>query len=529
MDERPSLKDVMDILRMGEPDKPLAPLAQIREVADEDEDPSLVEASPFPPDEVADRLTWKLDDDPWWKPDGASVTSSQTKSLLHVGLWPETSPPERNQHRVVVQPPASPLERERPSASFASRVTGRRVDLIELIEDGIPSNDYLPASDGMFVRGKRHLIAAPKKTGKSLGLLVHLTQMVIAGSRIVIFDRENGRNLYGGRLEEIARTLGHDHEKIRERVSYYEFPQFRAGDGDELVALCEGADLVVFDAQRMFLTDLGLVEDSSDDYAQFCAIVIDPLFRAGIATVILDNTGHAEVRRSRGASAKGDLNEVLFTLATVERFNSVTTGLIELEVTDSRFGNFGRWEMIIGGGRFEPWRLVDTELPQDYVLKSTEELCRDWLAENINQSTGQVALGINVRKGDVVNALGRLKDRREADYESVQPPGGGRPSKVWNLSQTGKGVLFPDSDAENRDSTQTLYSSATTEFSSVPTLVIRDGNKTPGTRKFVPLPDQRSGEEQRNDIPPDVPARGESEEEQIAKRKRFDQTGDGWI
>ena len=77
----------------------------------------------------------------------------------------------------------------------------------------------------------------------------------------------------------------------------------------------EGADLVIFDSQRRFLTDLGLDEDSSDDYAKFAAATIDAfLFEVGIATLIEDNTGHVQKDRGRGSSAKADLNEVSFIL-----------------------------------------------------------------------------------------------------------------------------------------------------------------------------------------------------------------------
>lgn len=70
--------------------------------------------------------------------------------------------------------------------------------------------------------------------------------------------------------------------------------------------------------------------------------LIDPLFLAGVATLVLDNSGHQEPKRGRGASAKGDLNEINFTLETVERFNLETTGRIRLEIHDSRFGTTGR-------------------------------------------------------------------------------------------------------------------------------------------------------------------------------------------
>lgn len=247
-------------------------------------------------------------------------------------------------------------------SSFGARVASTRVDLLARIRDGIPSIDYLPASDGMLVRGKRHQIAAPKKVGKSISKLVHWVTMACAGSRVVVLDRENGANLYAGRLAAIIAAFGLDEDsqqQLAENLVYHEFPRLRVHDGDELVSMCVGADVVVFDSQRMFLTDLGLGEDTSDDYAAFVGIAIDPLFRAGIATVILDNTGHEETKRSRGSSAKGDLNEVLFSLEVVEPFNLDDTGKVRLEITDSRFGNAGRWEMTIGGGVFEPWQSVD--------------------------------------------------------------------------------------------------------------------------------------------------------------------------
>lgn len=249
-----------------------------------------------------------------------------------------------------------------PSGSFVDRVTARRIDLLERIEAGIPPADYLPASDGMLRRGKRHYWVAPKKTGKSIGALVHNIDMVLADARVVVFDRENGGDLYASRLEAIitARPLDRQQQtQLRDRLHYFEFPRFRDDDQQCLVELCAAADLVVFDSQRMYLSDLGLEENSSDDYAAFMAALVDPLFRAGISTLILDNSGHSETRRGRGASSKGDLNEILFVLETIEEFNLDTTGRLRLEITDSRFGNTGRWELDIGGGLFGSWQRVE--------------------------------------------------------------------------------------------------------------------------------------------------------------------------
>lgn len=247
---------------------------------------------------------------------------------------------------------------------FAARVGATFVNLIERIRQGIPPIDYLPASEGMLVRGRRHQITAPKKEGKSLAMLVHWVTMALAGATVAILDRENGADLYARRLEAIIDALGledEEREEIAERLLYYEFPRLRTSDADELVEFFTGADLVVFDSQRMFLTDLGLTENSADDFATFAVSTIDPLFRNGIASAMLDNTGHTDEDRSRGTAAKGDLFEVLLKLKAKKKFDLETEGLVRLTITATRFGNTGSWDMRIGGGHFEGWRARDRE------------------------------------------------------------------------------------------------------------------------------------------------------------------------
>ncbi len=261
-------------------------------------------------------------------------------------------------------PPREPPE----PGSFEARVSSRRVDLVRLVERGLPPLIYVAASEGMLVKGKRHLLVAPMKDGKSISTLNHLVDVVLEGDAVAILDRENGSDTYARRLADIftARDLSKVQlQQVRRKLVYYEFPQFKKNDADNLVAEFADFDLVVFDSQRMFLSDFNLKESDSDDYALFMRYAIDPLFQAGTATLILDNAGHdtRNQNRSRGTSAKGDLNEIMFSLAIEAEFGLHRAGRVRLKVEKSRFGNWGEWTMEIGGGQFGRWTSTDLTVP----------------------------------------------------------------------------------------------------------------------------------------------------------------------
>lgn len=248
------------------------------------------------------------------------------------------------------------------AGTFTERLAAASRDLVSLVRDGLPPLEYLPASDGMLVRGARHYWPAPRKGGKSIVTLNHVVSMVLAGATVTILDRENGSRTYATRLEDImaARGIAKDSaeaDAIRERFRYFEFLRLKPEDGPALVEALAGSDLVVFDSQRMHLTDLGLEENSNDDYATFMLLLVDPMQRAGVATLILDNTGHEAKSRGRGASAKEDLNEVIMTTVETKAWSVETTGYITvaIEAGNTRHGNEGVWTMVLGGGVFRPF------------------------------------------------------------------------------------------------------------------------------------------------------------------------------
>jgi hypothetical protein len=260
---------------------------------------------------------------------------------------------------------APPPEPDGGRGSFQQRFVDRRVDLLAASP---VAPEPLPGSCGMLLGGKRHLLAAPRRMGKTIGTLVLWVQMGVAGVRIVILDVENGSDVYGLHLKEIVGAFGLDDgeiDRLRRNLTYYRWPRLRMGDTENFVAQCRDADVVVFDSQRRFLTDLGLNENESDDYSMFMRSFVDPLSEIGVATFIQDNTGHADRSRSRGSSTKGDLNEIVLTLEG-EPFSLEKTSRLELKVGErgSRFGEEVVCETTIGGGRFERWRRVEPR-PRD--------------------------------------------------------------------------------------------------------------------------------------------------------------------
>jgi hypothetical protein len=298
-------------------------------------------------------------------------------------------------HYDVTDVPYRPVSRirrakrkaRRPAAepgSWAARVEEKDVNLVATVEEGIPELEYLPGGDGMIVRGARHQLSAYQKTGKSIGGLVLWHDMVLAGCRVAVLDRENGRRTYAERLAGIMDAREHtpkSKKTLGENLHYYEFPQLRIDDAANLAGWATGQrlDLVVFDSQRMFLTDVGLSEDSADDYARFMARIIDPLFNAGVATMILDNTGHGDRTRARSTSSKGDLNEILFTLEIDTEFSLGNAGRLRLRLEPgrSRYGHTGEWLLEIGGGIFGHWQpLGEGQGKRDVFMDAARDVLR---------------------------------------------------------------------------------------------------------------------------------------------------------
>lgn len=248
--------------------------------------------------------------DPWTEEDAHAIYRS-------VALT--SAPPMRNDSR-----DAAP-------GSFEERVLEKEWDVLRVIEDGIP--DYEMLCDGLLFAGKRHLLAAERKSGKSLVSLSLARMLVEDSKKVVYLDRENG-------VDEIARrckSLGFLPPPGLFR--YFDFPRLLLDDAAQWASWCEREEieLVIFDNQRTMLTANGLEENSNDHLSKWAEASTASLHERGITTLILDNAGW-ERDRVRGASVKEDLVDVLYTLELVDDFSAHRQGAVRIVPRACRFG-----------------------------------------------------------------------------------------------------------------------------------------------------------------------------------------------
>jgi hypothetical protein len=238
-------------------------------------------------------------------------------------------------------------------------LTSSRVDLVAVIDGGIPPREYLPGSGRALPKGKRLHVTAQRKSGKSLlfGVVIPV-EVIASGASVVVLDRENGADEYARRLAAVLDARQADpafREAVRERLSYHAWPSLRLdwGDDPSYPEAFDDAELVVFDSTRSHTAALGLRENESDDYSRFTAALIDPLSRAGRTVAVLDNTGHEAKDRPRGTTAKEDLCDVSYTLRQLAPFSAEVRGRAVLAVAASRIGEVaGSWQVVLGGGHY---------------------------------------------------------------------------------------------------------------------------------------------------------------------------------
>ena len=282
-----------------------------------------------------------------------------------------------------------------------------RVDLVDLIERGIPDRQYIDGSNYTMPRAARLHIAADRKTGKSIVVgTVAALRIVKAGGSVSVLDRENGEDEYARRLASVLDAWNASsafRAEVKQRYTYYSFPRLELSWGVDASypEAFEHDDAVIFDSTRTHTSALGLKENDNDHYSEFATALIDPLWLAGKTTVMLDNTGW-EGSHSRGASTKEDRCDVIYTMKQTAPFNMDERGVVELRVAASRFGEVhGAWEIEIGGGHYG-----------QFARKMSEATKKTSLADEIEATISKARIegSTGIARKDLAACVGRKSD-----------------------------------------------------------------------------------------------------------------------
>lgn len=297
------------------------------------------------------------------------------------------------------EPPAA-ASQEPATTAPTHALAAARVDLVERIGEGIPERQWVPGGEPWLLAGKRYLLPAPAGTGKSLLAVVVTLDVVAAGGTVAVLDVENGADEYARRLADVLDARGGRDGDLADacsaRLRYFEWPGLRVTWGaEEWAAALAGVDLAIFDSSRLMLSAAGLAEDSNDDYSTFVNALLVPLARAGVTTLVLDNTGH-DGDRARGASAKGDLNEVVYVVETGEPFDREEAGHLRLLRRRTRFAELpAELHVPIGGGTYGP--VVEAEPAPDsddfrptVLMERISEAIETEPGMSTNEATGAV-------------------------------------------------------------------------------------------------------------------------------------------
>ena len=248
----------------------------------------------------------------------------------------------------------------------ATALEAARIDLVERIRDGIPERQFVPGGEGWLLVGKRYVFVAPAGAGKSLIALIVAADVVAAGGTVAIVDVDMGEEEYARRLADILRARDDSGTLIdacAERLNYFAYPGLTGEwSAEEWVAAFADMDGVIFDSSRLMLSAHGLAEDSNDDYATFAAERLVSLSRAGKFTIMLDNTGHGNKNRSRGAKAKDDLNEVVYAVKVGAKFDREKAAHLILVRKRTRFPEVpSELRVPVGGDAYGPVRVTGAD------------------------------------------------------------------------------------------------------------------------------------------------------------------------
>lgn len=185
--------------------------------------------------------------------------------------------------------------------------------------------NWLPALEGLAIKGRITNLYGPAGVGKSELMLQRSAEAAQYGVRVLWLDREMTEEDAKERLED----MGYKHEEL-DNLIYFLYPPLPYLDteqgGEDLVAmaLLYRADVVVLDSLSKFVKG---DEQDSGTATNFYIFSMLALKEAGIASVTIDHAGKDISRGARGTSAKKDNTDLYMEITRITGVGTrLTTG-----------------------------------------------------------------------------------------------------------------------------------------------------------------------------------------------------------
>lgn len=222
---------------------------------------------------------------------------------------------------------------EVPDVPFPPTAQGAHWQRINLADDRYAIEPAPPEWCGLVYRGRRHKISGPPESAKTLIAYVLMLEAVRDGANVAVIDFELGPEATRLLLTDLGFTL----EQLA-TVHYFE-PDSEPTDEQIAYFVDNRVDLVLIDALAGAYEVSGLDDNKRKEVEAWQRIWTRPLYRAGIATMLVDHvTKNAESRGdwSIGSERKAGTVDVHLGLEVTKKLARGTTGLYKLHVRKDR-------------------------------------------------------------------------------------------------------------------------------------------------------------------------------------------------
>ena len=218
-----------------------------------------------------------------------------------------------------------------PKPSQANGGSWQPIDLLALA-DTPPER---PSVGGLLYRGARHVFSGEPESGKTFAAFALGLEAIRACGRILHLDFE----MYAARTRERLREMGATDDELACWVHVE--PDAPPRDGDLAALLALDPTFAIIDAAAGAYDMAGLDDNARKDVERFARMIVRPLSRADVGTIVIDHVTKSKETRGRfaiGSERKVGGVDVHLGFEAVRPLHRGATGLVKITTAKDRFG-----------------------------------------------------------------------------------------------------------------------------------------------------------------------------------------------